>query len=123
NGAVAKSALELTSEPFGENVLLRTDRAIYKGGESLRLDVHTTAGTPTVYIDVIKSGQTLLTRWLDVRGGKASTRLDLPPALFGSLEVHAYQMLHSGEIIRDARVVYVNPAGELQVRVQADRDV
>ena len=32
-------------------------------------------------------------------------------------------MLASGEIIRDSRVVYVNPASELKIKVKADKDV
>jgi hypothetical protein len=100
-GNQAQSTVALTSEPLGENVLLRLDRAICKGGDSLAIDIHTTAGLPTVYLDVVKSGQVLLTRWLEVKDGRARTKLDLPPALFGTLEVHAYQALASGEIVRD----------------------
>ncbi|MFO0844738.1 MAG: MG2 domain-containing protein [Gemmataceae bacterium] len=121
-GAEATAKAELTSEPLGENVLLRLDKAVYAGGDKLRLDVLTSAGLPTAYVDVVKSGQTLLTRWLDVKDGKASTSLDLPPTVFGTLELHAYQVLASGEVVRDARVVYVNPADELKIRVTPDRE-
>src|SRR5262249_6398971 len=48
---------------------------------------------------------------------------DLPAHLFGTLEVHAYQVLASGEVVRDARVVYVNPASELKIKVTPDREV
>jgi hypothetical protein len=115
--------VELTSEPFGENVLLRLDKAIYAGGETMAVDIHTSAGLPTVYLDVVRSGQVLLTKCLDVKDGKASHKLDLPPTAFGTLEVHAYQMLASGEIIRDSRVVYVQPADGLKVEVSADEKV
>jgi 5-hydroxyisourate hydrolase-like protein (transthyretin family) len=114
--------LSLNSEPFGENVLLRLHKAIYKGGEALHMDIRSSAGMPTVYLDVVKSGQTLLTKWLDVKEGKAGYKLDLPASVFGTLELHAYQTLASGEIIRDSRVVYVNPAAELNIDVKADKD-
>ncbi|HZT82435.1 MAG TPA: MG2 domain-containing protein, partial [Gemmataceae bacterium] len=119
-GAKATAKAEVHSEPLGENVILRLDKAICKGGDSLKVDVRTSAGLPTAYLDVVKSGQTLLTRWLDVKDGKAEHRLDLPPAVFGTLEVHAYQMLASGEIIRDTRVIYVQPADGLKVNVKPD---
>src|SRR5262249_30177284 len=112
-GHKATAHVALTSEPLGENVLLRLNRAIYQGGDTMNVDVRSSGGTPTVYVDVVKAGQTLLTRWLDVAGGKASTKLDLPAHVFGTLEVHAYQILASGEVVRDARIVYVNPASEL----------
>ncbi len=122
-GNTAQTTAQLTSEPFGENVLLRLDKAVYQGGEGLNVDVRSSAGLPTVYLDVVKNGQTLLTRWLDVKDGKAAHKLDLPPAAFGTLEVHAYQILASGEVVRDARVVYVNPASDLKVAVKPDKDV
>jgi hypothetical protein len=122
-GNRAEKVAALTSEPLGENVLLRLDKAIYRSGDKVAIDVHSTAGMPTVYVDVIKAGQTMLTRWLDVKDGKASTSVDLPAHIFGTLEVHAYQILATGEVIRDARVVYVNPASELKISVTPDRDV
>jgi hypothetical protein len=123
NGNAAKTAVALTSEPFGENLLLRLDKAIYKGGDSLKVDIHTTAGLPTAYLDIIRGGQVLLTKWLDVKDGKADYKLDLPSSIFGTLEVHAYQMLATGEIIRDSRVVYVNPSSDLKIDVKANKDV
>jgi hypothetical protein len=122
-GETAKATATLTSEPFGENVLLRLDKAVYRGGDRMGVDVRTSAGMPTVYLDVIKGGQTMLTQWLDVKDGRAMEKIDLPPSVFGTLEVHVYQVLRSGEVIRDSRVVYVSPAADLQIKVKADKAV
>jgi hypothetical protein len=122
-GDVTQTVAELNSLPFGENVLLRLNKAIYKPGDTIEADIRTSAGLPTVYLDVIKNGQTLLTRWLDVTKGKAQHDLDLPQNIFGTLEVHAYQMLRTGEIIRDSRVVYVQPRNDLKIAVKADKQV
>src|SRR5262249_36992912 len=67
NGEVTKTVAEVNSQPYGENVILRLDKAIYKAGDTLAADIRTSAGLPTVYLDIIKNGQTLLTRWLDVK--------------------------------------------------------
>jgi hypothetical protein len=122
-GNTAKAATELNSEPFGENVLLRLDKAIYKGGDAMKVEVLTSAGLPTAYLDVVKGGQTMLTQWLDVKDGKATSKLELPQGVFGTLELHAYQQLASGEIIRDSRVVYVHPRDDLKIDAKADKDV
>jgi hypothetical protein len=122
-GNSAHTVTELNSTPIGDNLLLRLDKAVYQAGDRLNVDVRSSAGTPTVYLDIIKAGQVLLTRWLDVRDGRASYELDLPAELFGTLEVHAYQILGSGEVVRDSRVVYVQPRDDLSIRVQADKDV
>ena len=122
-GHRAHTAARLNCELFGENVLLRLDKAVYRAGDTMVVDIRSSAGLPTVYLDIIKSGQVLLSQWLDVKDGKASAKLDLPPTLFGSLEVHAYQMLADGEIIRDSRVIYVQPRDELKIEVSKSQDV
>jgi hypothetical protein len=123
SGNTAKASAPLNSEPYGDNVLLRLDKAIYQGGDAMKVQVLTSAGLPTTYLDVVKSGQTLLTRWLDVKDGRADYQLNLPPGVFGTLDVHAYQQLASGEIIRDSRVVYVHPRDDLKIEAKADKDV
>src|SRR5262245_49882956 len=52
-GNTGRAAASLGSEPFGENVLLRLDKAIYQGGEPLSIDVRSSAGMPTAYLDVV----------------------------------------------------------------------
>jgi hypothetical protein len=117
-GHEATSTIELSSQPFGENVLLRLDKAIYQVGDRLNIDVRTSAGMPTVFIDVVRGGQIMLSRWLEVKDGQARQVIDLPPNIFGSLEIHAYQMLRHGEIIRDSRVAYVQPRNDLKIAVK-----
>jgi hypothetical protein len=122
-GNVARTAFALGTNPHGENVLLRLNKAIYQSGERMNIDVRTSAGRPTVYVDIVRGGQIMLSKWLEVKDGGALHTLDLPQTVFGSLEVHAYQMLLSGEIVRDSRVVYVQPKNDLKVTVTPGKDV
>jgi hypothetical protein len=122
-GATARAHTALNAHPLGENVLLRLDKAIYQPGESLNIDVRTSAGLPTVYLDIVRNQQILLSRWLEVSKGKAEQRLDLPQDIFGSVEVHAYQMLNTGEIIRDSRVVYIQPKNDLKIKIEPSKSV
>ena len=120
-GNTSREVMSLPAGPVGENLLLRLDRAVCKAGDSLAFDVQTSAGQPTVYLEVVKLGQRILTRWFAVKNDRASGKLELPHDLFGALEVHAYQILLSGEIARDTRVIYVHPARELKIKVSADK--
>lgn len=122
-GQGAELQAVVNCEPLGENVLLRLDKAVYRAGDTMLLDIRSSAGLPTVYLDIVKSGQVLLSQWLDVKDGKATHKMDIPPTLFGSLEVHAYQMLADGQIIRDSRVVYIQPREELKIHVHKEKDV
>ena len=122
-GNLARALIALNSQPLGENVLLRLDKAIYQTGERMNIDIRTSAGLPTVYVDIVRGGQIMLSKWLTVKDGGALQTIDLPPAVFGSLEIHAYQMLSHGEIIRDSRVVYVQPNNDLKIAVTPGKDV
>ncbi len=105
-----------TASRSAKTFLLRLDKAIYQTGDRLQMDIRTSAGMPTVFIDVVRGGQIMLSRWLEVKDGQAQQSIDLPPNLFGSLEIHAYQMLRHGEIIRDSRIAYVQPQERPQDR-------
>ena len=122
-GALARAVASVTSEPLGENIVLRLDKAIYRSGDTMHLETRSSAAVATVFFDVVKQGQTLLTKWIDCKDGAGYYKLDLPADLFGTLEVHAYQNLPSGEIIRDSRVVYVSPRSELKIDVKPDKEV
>jgi hypothetical protein len=122
-GNTARTMHALSTNRFGENVLLRLDKAIYQSGDRVNIDIRTSAGLPTVYVDIVRGGQIILSKWLDVKQGAATQTLDLPQNVFGSLEIHAYQMLAHGEIIRDSRVVYVQPKNDLKVTVTPGKDV
>src|SRR2546425_1134448 len=58
-------------------VLLRTERAIARVGEEVPVGVLTTADKGTAYLDVIRGGQTILTRAQMFSGGRAAMLLPL----------------------------------------------
>src|SRR2546425_730042 len=62
-GNAVSAAFALGSQPLGENVLLRLDKAIYQSGERMNIDVRTSAGLPTVYVDIVRGGQIMLSKW------------------------------------------------------------
>ncbi len=113
---------ELATGSLKNNVLLRTDRAIYTSGDDMKVDVLSTFSTGTVYLDLIRNRRTVLTRALDIKDGRATQPISLGPDLFGTLEIHAYVILPSGEIMRDARVVYVEQSDDLDISVSLDKD-
>jgi uncharacterized protein YfaS (alpha-2-macroglobulin family) len=106
-----------------ETVLLRPTRATYRVGEMMELDVFTSAQSGSVYLDIIREGQTVSTRALNVENGHAVAAVDLTPDLYGTLELHAYKILSSGSITRDTRLVIVDAPTDLSVTVSPDQQV
>ncbi len=120
-GREASHERAVSADPSGGAVLLRTNKALSKVGETLQITALTTERRGTVYLDVIKNRQTLLTEALDLQDGKATLNLPLTPDMSGTLALSAYKIARSGEMVRDERPVYVEPANDLKINIAPDR--
>lgn len=104
-------------------LLLRPDRAFYRAGETLHLLLLAPGRTTgTAYLDFVREGQTVHTASTTLTNGQGRLSFDLPPDLFGALELRAY-LLSEGGLVRDTRRVVVESPRDLQVTVEADRAV
>jgi hypothetical protein len=122
NGASAKKTIALETTRSEHNILLRTDQALYKVGDTIDATVFATTPSGTIYIDLIKNGQTMLTRAIELERGSARLQIELSPNLSGSVQLSAYRITPSSDIIRDSRLLYVNPANDLKIDVRLDRE-
>jgi len=123
HGNKASATLPLQAADGEDHILLRTDRAIYKVGEPMQLNVLSTSPGGAAYIDVVSNGQTILTRDVDLHNGLASLSLDVTPAMAGTLEVDAYRFGRNAQAIADRRIVFVQPAAGLHIDATADAPV
>jgi 5-hydroxyisourate hydrolase-like protein (transthyretin family) len=121
-GNTGQAQLYLTGDWQQEYLLLRPERAAYRVGETMRLEVFTSRPVGTVYLDIVREGQTVSTRALDVTDAHAAAEIDLTTDLYGTLELHAYKILSQGQIARDTRLVLVDAPRDLSVAVRADKD-
>ncbi len=104
-------------------LLLRADKAVYQAGQTARLSILSREKQNTLFIDVIKNDQTVLTRSVALENHKASYSLALPASLVGALKVNAYVIGESGEDRGCSRIIYVNPASGLQVATKLSKAV
>ena len=77
----------------------------------------------TAYIDVVKSGQTVLTRDLDLTNGQAELMLPVTADLAGTVDFSAYLFGRDATPVGDHRLVFVQPADELKIEASADAPV
>lgn len=119
-GPAYNQAFRLTCGDPIRDFLLRTDKAVYNSGDTMRL---TALGDSlsTIYLDLLKDGQTVLTDTIDLRNGQGEYHLDLPAELFGTVELVAYRFGADGLPIRKSRVLYVRPAQELAIKTTLDQ--
>ncbi|HEV7892120.1 MAG TPA: MG2 domain-containing protein, partial [Pyrinomonadaceae bacterium] len=121
-GRAAEATVQLEARAQAESLMLRTGRAVYKVGDTLRLETISTRERGAVYLDVVKDGQTILTRAVETDGGRGRLDVDLTPEMFGAVEVRAYQFTSDADPISDRKLVYVDPADDLRVEVSAGRE-
>src|ERR1051326_3338461 len=95
--------------------LLRSDKAIYQAGQTARITVLSREKNNTVFIDVIKDRQTVLTKSISSKNHKAEYALALPASLVGALKLNAYVITENGEDRGCSRIICVNPAWGLQI--------
>ena len=105
-----------------DTILLRTDKSLYRVGQRARLEVFTTKRVGTVYLDFIKDRQTCLTRTVDVERGRATDTVTFDPTLAGTVQINAYLIGENGEMMRDRRLVIVDPADDLNVSIRNDAE-
>lgn len=103
-------------------VLLRTDRVLAEVGQTVLATALTNATRGSIFFDLVKDRQTMLTAAADIVNGMATARLPLGPELTGTVWLAAYRILPDGEIARATRPLYVNPANDLNIAVKPDQD-
>ncbi len=121
-GNRAEKRVELRADGANQ-ILLRPERAVYRVGDTMRLDLLSRASTGTVYLDLVREGQTLSTRAVTTTNGRAQLDVDVSPELVGTLQMRAYHIGADANITRDTRAIVIEPADELAITIRADREV
>jgi uncharacterized protein YfaS (alpha-2-macroglobulin family) len=119
-GNRASSQVKLEVRATEEQILLRTERALYRAADRIQLKVFSTRKRGTVYLDVVREGQTLLTRDVDIENGQAELTLTATTEMTGTLDVGAYLFGSDAQPVADHRLIFVHPADELKIETIAD---
>lgn len=105
-----------------ETILVRTSKAVAKVGEEIGVSIVAARPLGTAYVDIIRDGQTVLTKSVDFDKGKGETKVALDNGMAGTLTFNAYLITTKGEIVHDNKVVYVSAANDLNIRIKPDRE-
>ncbi len=123
DGTITHKDVTLSARPAeATSLLLRVDRPLAGVGETLNATALCSASSGTVYFDIVKDRQTMVTRAADITAGRALLSLRLSPELAGTVYLSAYQIMPDGHIVRDTRPLFVKGAADLAIRIDADRE-
>lgn len=119
-GNRASDSVTLETRAGEDQVLVRTSHAIARPGDRMEITVLSTRQRGAAYIDLVRDGQTILTRDVDLENGRAEMSVVVGPEMSGTLAIDAYVIGSSGREVEDQRLVFVQPAEELHIETVAD---
>jgi alpha-2-macroglobulin-like protein len=119
-GRVGRSEWRLERSAQAGDFVLRPDRAIYTGGTTMNLEVLATGNDP-IFVDLLKDGQSLGSKMIEVGNGFGELEIDLPVDLSGTVQIVAFRASPSGFPVRRSRLVLVEPAKQLQIEATLDQ--
>ncbi len=122
-GESVSATISLQPRTGDAQVLLRAEHAVYRAGDPIHLRILATKKTGTAYVDIVKQGQTILTRDLDIANGEAELNLTAGPEMAGTVDLTVYMFSENAQPVADHRLIFVQPADELRVETIADRPV
>jgi hypothetical protein len=123
HGNRTSNDVPLQTRTGADQVLLRADRAIFKAGDRIQLKLFSTRARGSAYVDIVRNGQTILTRDLDLENGQAGLSLPVTPEMAGTLDIDAYVLGRDAQPVVDHRLVFVQPADELKIEATANSTV
>ena len=103
-------------------ILVRTDRGVYRVGDTATVTVLHSGASPAAYVDLVKDGQTVDARSISLKEGQGEAVFDIDASMAGQLIVHAYHTTRSTTVERATRRIVVLPADQLAVSVGTDRE-
>src|SRR6266853_899241 len=119
-GNFASSTVLLQTRQGQEQILLRTERAVYRAGDRIQLKVFSTKKRGAAYVDIVKEGQTVLTRDVDIENGQAELAVTATPEMAGTVDFNAFLFGSDARPVGDHRLVFVQPADELKIETTTD---
>lgn len=123
DGTIVRKEIALSTEAgLTESLLLRVDKPLLRVGDTVTATAVCSADAGSVYFDVVKDRQTMLTHAADIQGGRAEASIRLGHDLAGTIYLTAYRINPSGQIVRDTRPLFVQAADDLRISIEADRE-
>lgn len=119
-GAIGLATAVLNCEQTSEGFLVRTDRAVYVGGDTMTLSAIGSGNAP-IYVDILKNRQTMMTRTISLSGGQGQVVIDLPPDIEGAIEIVAFRFGKTSVPNRRTVLAYVRAAQEVAIEITTDK--
>lgn len=120
-GRSSRIAMTFATGKASHDYVLRADKPIYNAGETMSLEA-LGGGKEPVFVDLLKDGQSLLSKTIELTDGKGALAIDLPAEISGVVELWSFRFAASGVAERKSRLVLIKPATDLKITAALDRE-
>lgn len=113
-------------------VLLRTDKAMYAPGDTLKINVQATNNRP-VSLEFIQQGSVIYSDYLEIKKGLSEKEIALPDNVFGTIELRASQIFRKGgyfrniseryKLVSDSRIILADCPKDLAIKAELDKKI
>jgi len=121
-GAESQAVRDLRVDQRADGLLLRTDRAVYRQGETATLTLLSASRAGRIFIDAVRNDRTVTSATVELSERQGTHAFDLPTDLVGSVQLQAYAILEDGDIVRDTKLIQVHRADQLQIEATLDAE-
>ena len=113
---------EISVDEDEKQIVVRTEKAIYKPGEPLEIEIAASEKSEIVFVDVLKNYATIESRQIKLTNGRGKLEIAYNPNFKNALTVLAY-FDDDGEAVKDAKgIIYPSPKN-LRVNIESDKEV
>ncbi|TNE51187.1 MAG: hypothetical protein EP343_03610 [Deltaproteobacteria bacterium] len=117
----SSTSTETLTQNDQRSFLFRTDKAVYRVGDTVKVEAFSQAKQRRLFLDVVKGGQTFVTHALDLKEGRAAHAFEIPPHLSGTLELHLYRVSDNGRMIRQVRIIQAVRNDAIKVKASLEK--
>jgi len=116
-----KTVIYLNVAGGKENIIVRPNKASYKVGDTLKIEILTTSGQGSCYLDFVKNNQTISTHAVPLSGKIHPFSVEATPDMSGMVTIHGYRITDKNLIIRDTRNIFIRRADDLAITAALDQ--
>ena len=105
-----------------KQIVVRTEKTVYKKGESINIEVLSSEPSETVFVDVSRFGSNLESKQVKLKNGRANLRIPYNEKFNNQLTISAYFDDGDGDAVKDALGIIFPEPQNLRVDINLEKD-
>ena len=113
---------EIEIDEDEKQIIVRTDKSLYRKGESLKVEILSTEQSETVFVDVSRNSSSLASYQIKLKNGRAHLKIPYNSDFKHLLTVSAF-IENNGDAVEDSHGVFYPTPKNLRVGVETNKEV